>query len=367
MKDFVSLRLEFIDCLKVILILCVLFNHLPEYVGINVSRSLWSELGGMGVSGFILLSGFGLTYSSLIKNTTKIPLLSFFWKRFSRIVPLYYAALFTFIALVDLIQPKNLLAHLFFVHTFSKHFSHHPGSLWFVGLIVQCYLVFPLAYQLLRRAKGSLMLAIAALGLYSLGLFLQTQGFYVQDSVLIFSPEFSLGMILAVTIQQQGHLRRLKPITLALLSIELASFFALSHTTWLYEMPDYLVFPIKTLSRICFFGIALNAVLFLEQKWPTFKTLVPVFSVMGFASYAVYLFHRPIIAVMTQGPGWTFISDRLFGDSDYLQLAGLAAITLPILFLAGYWIQVGHDAIWNSDFWPKPTRPKALPLLESRR
>lgn len=362
MKSLLSPRLEFIDCLKAILILCVLFNHLPEYVGINVSRSLWSELGGIGVSGFILLSGFGLTYSSLSKNVTNISLLPFFWKRFSRIVPLYYAALFTFIALVDLIQPKNLLSHLFFVHTFSKHFSHHPGSLWFVGLIVQCYLIFPLAYQILRRAQGALLLITGALGLYSLGLILDAQGFYVQDSVLLFSPEFSLGMLLATTIHQHGNLRSLKPTTLALLSIELASFFALSYTSWLYEIPESLAFPLKTLSRICFFGIALNTVLVLEQKWIAFKNLVPILSAMGFASYAVYLFHRPIVAVMTQGPGWNWISDRFLGDSNYLQLAGLAIITIPILFLVGYWIQIGHDAIWNHQFWSASSNSKALSI-----
>src|SRR6476469_929143 len=360
MKNLAAPRLEFIDCLKAILILCVLSNHLPEYVGIDVSRSLWSELGGTGVSGFILLSGFGLTYSSLVKDVTYIPLTSFFWKRFSRIVPLYYAALFTFILLVDLIQPKNLLAHLFFVHTFYRYFSHHPGSFWFVGLVVQCYLIFPLAYQLLRQNKGSLLLIAGAIGLYSLGLVLQAQGFYIQDSVLFFSPEFFLGMILAVVVRQQGQVRSLKLGTLGLLLVELSSFLTLSHTGWLYELPDYLAFPIRTLSRICFFGLALHTVLLLEQKWPGFKQMAPVLSTMGFASYAVYLFHRPLVAVVTQGPGWNWLSDRFLASSNYLQLVGLAIIVLPILFPLGYWIQVIHDSLWKSQFWSTPTVQKAL-------
>ena len=347
-----SARLEYVDGLKVVMILCVLLKHLPEYLEIksNSFWGFWSEWGGAGVSGFVILSGFGLTYSMLAKSLTEVKFASFFWKRFIRIVPLYYVALLTYLLIVDLLQPQNLLAHVFLIHTFFKDFCHNPGSLWFIGLIVQCYLVFPLAYKLFRQKKGRILSGIAAVFLYTSGIILTNNGFYVSDSFLSFVIEFVLGMNMAWQ-AHEGKIEQYSVLTVVLLTIvELACFFTLIKTSLLNELPYYLHFSITTLSRICFFIVILNIFLLLEKRWQHFKSLMPLLSTMSLASYAVYLFHRPILTIIVRGSAWHWIVSNRFPNS--VNFICLFLTSIPLTFLISYWIQKAHDSMQQKFFPP---------------
>ncbi len=348
-----SARLEYVDGLKVVMILCVLLKHLPEYLEIKSNNfwGFWSEWGGAGVSGFIILSGFGLTYSMLAKSLTEVKFTSFFWKRFLRIVPLYYIALFTYLLIVDLLQPQNLLAHVFLIHTFFKDFCHNPGSLWFIGLIIQCYLVFPLAYKLFSQNRGRILLSIAAVFVYALGIILTNNGFYVSDSFLSFVIEFVLGMNLARQ-AYEGKIKQYSASAVVMLTIiELVCFLTLIQTSLLKELPYYIHFSITTLSRICFFIVILNIFLLLEKRWKHFKRLIPLLSAMSLASYSVYLFHRPILTTLVRGPVWNWVISNRFPNS--INFVCLFLISIPLTFLISYWIQKAYDSMQQKFFPPK--------------
>lgn len=342
MKKLIAARLEYIDGLKVIMILCVLLCHLPGFSEIEPNQ-LWPELGGAGVSGFIILSGFGLTYSLLTKNVTEVRFIQFFCQRFIRIVPLYYAALFTYLLVVDLIQPSNLLAHVFFVHTFFPDFSHNPGSLWFVGLIVQCYLFFPLVYKLISKNKRVFFLNCFAIGFYILGLILGTLGLYLADSFLRFVIEFVLGMNIALDTHSRKMNQYLAFPVVMFAAIELTFFIIVMETSVLYSWPDYVRYSITTFSRICFFFVALNIFLLMEQNWKTYKKIVPLVSAMSLASYAVYLFHRPLLTILVRGDAWNWFVHQPFPKD--VKFFTLAVVSFPLIFLISYWIQTAHDSM----------------------
>jgi len=346
MRSEIPTRLEYIDGLKVIMILCVLLTHLPEYLEAQLGPHFWQtwpEWGGAGVSGFIILSGFGLTYSLLTKNVTDIKIIPFFWKRFIRLIPLYYIALFFYLFIVDFIQPQNLLTHLILIHTFFPDFSHNPGSLWFIGLIVQCYLFFPIAYKLLFQRRGVLISNFSAISLYVLGIILASMGLYVHDSFLSFSIEFVLGMNIA----RDAYMRRIKqyssfPVVTSAIAL-LACFIILVQSSLLYNLAEYIRYPITTFSRICFFVVFLNIFLFLENYWKNFQKLVPLLSALSFASYSVYLFHRPMLTIITRGPTWNWVIHHTF--TGYVRFISLFVISTPLIFLVSFWIQIAYDSV----------------------
>lgn len=344
MKATNPMRLEFIDGLKVLMILCVLINHLPQYVGVDVADTIWSAIGGAGVSGFILLSGFGLTYGLLAKGVTTIDLISFFWKRFLRVIPLYYIGLFTYLLVVELVPLSNLLSHLLLVHTFFEEFSRNPGSLWFVGLITQCYVVFPFAYKLLLRKRGSVWLLLSAALLYGVGLLLNYWQFYVSDLFLNFAIEFSIGMILALRLHQGRSLQYAPAPIIAVALLELALVAGLLKFALLPSLSEQS--PITTLSRLCFFVVAFNGLLFLEKTWTGFRQIVPLLLTMSAASYAVYLFHRPMLAIITEGPVWQWLLDRV--ESTAVRCVILFIFSVPIFFMVGHWIQIAYDSTLKS-------------------
>lgn len=336
-------RIEFIDGLKVLMILCVLINHLPQYVGVDVADTIWSAIGGAGVSGFILLSGFGLTYGLLEKGVTTIDVIPFLWKRFLRVVPLYYVALFAYILVVELVSLENLLSHLLLVHTFFEDFSREPGSLWFVGLIVQCYIVFPFAYKLLLHQQGTRQLLLAAALLYGLGL-LASGEIYASDLFLNFALEFATGMVLALKLHKGRSLQYSPKPIIAVAILELIVVVALMKFAELESLSDQS--PITTLTRLCFFVIAFNGLLFVERTWTGFKRIVPLLLTMSAASYAVYLFHRPMLTIITEGPIWQWVIDGV--ESTAVRCIILFVFGVPIFFLVGHWIQIAYDSSLKS-------------------
>lgn len=347
MKSSISKRLDYVDGLKVIMIFCVILCHMasPEYLGLEKPPKIWGELAGAGVSGFVILSSFTLTYGLVKKNVTDVLIIPFCLKRFLRIVPLYYTALFVYLLIVDLISKENLLAHLLFAHTFFREFAHHPGSLWFIGLITQCYLVFPLAYRIVARKheQGLLILNITAVILYILGIVLQRRGLYVEDSFLRFSLEFALGINLAWKIKSKGIDQYVTSGVFIFSIIDLVIFSLMVETSGFYRLTYYLLDIFRTVSRICFFIFSLKILLFWENRWKHFPKIMPLLTAMSLASYPVYLFHRPIFATITNGPIWHWITHHI--SSIYLKYWLLGLISIPIIFIVSYGIQIAYDSI----------------------
>ena len=136
--------IEFIDFAKGFSVLSVVFYH---YL-LGLVDNPWSHFisyGGFGVHMFVILSGFGLSLSSYQSVQY------FYRKRFSKIlIPYYIFVSFVFLLNFRLpVYPNDgfyaWLGHTFFFKMFDERIVTSFGYyLWFISMILQLYLVYPL-------------------------------------------------------------------------------------------------------------------------------------------------------------------------------------------------------------------------------
>jgi peptidoglycan/LPS O-acetylase OafA/YrhL/lysophospholipase L1-like esterase len=181
----------------------------------NIPLNLLRYVGWMGDQGvqlFLITSGFGLTWSLLRRRSAaSISWPEFYQRRLFRLYPLWWAA-HVFVLALQLVTRKIPAASLvnpdFYLSAIGIRFTRElfyvlSPSWWFIGLLIQLYLIFPLlwrGFQKLGATRFLLIVGGIALALRGLGLF--TTGEYVEywsrGSVFIARlPEFVLGMSLA--------------------------------------------------------------------------------------------------------------------------------------------------------------------------
>jgi peptidoglycan/LPS O-acetylase OafA/YrhL len=183
----------------------------------SVAISLVQFAGWLGDNGpgvFILVSGIGLTWSLLNRPGDGLRLTEYFKRRLARIFPLYIAMHFVILAgslfvpgsQLSLASRRTLLSLLGLRFTDSLFFYINP-SWWFIWLIIQLYLVFPILYWLMQRVGWKYFLAISfgftfmcrVYGLwYSESLFYWMAGIFFGTRLV----EFSTGMVLATLLFQ---------------------------------------------------------------------------------------------------------------------------------------------------------------------
>jgi peptidoglycan/LPS O-acetylase OafA/YrhL len=136
--------------------LAPLTGHGPIDILWNALRYIgWS--GDQGVQIFLIVSGFGLTWGLLARGVSgPLPLLQFYRRRGARIYPIWWAVhLFALPVLVlagrvQLGDVRFILSFLGVRFTTGTLYYLSPVW-WYVGVLVQLYLVFPLLWELLRR------------------------------------------------------------------------------------------------------------------------------------------------------------------------------------------------------------------------
>lgn len=124
-------------------------------------KSGW--FGWQGVHVFLILSGFGLTYSCA-KSEGKIQWKSWFYKRFKRILPAYWIAVLgsvPFLLFLDIGPKPGVEAGIFKTfldffllnNVFEQFRGGGTGAFWYVPLIVGAYLLFPWMYGALKKCS----------------------------------------------------------------------------------------------------------------------------------------------------------------------------------------------------------------------
>jgi len=250
------------------------------------------SIGWTGVALFFVLSGFCIHWSFLRSPNFSNP--RFFWRRFWRLVPAYYAALIAFSILVRLPLDtldgiKQIVVHALFIHNFqeSTFFEINP-SFWSIATEVQLYLLFPMLL-LIRRQGGmqacllftfsvGALWRILAVVVWGLPDHLITAGFC---SPLMTWFDWTLGAYVAECLNQSkvgfAHRRLWLMIVIPL--------FVLST---LYK-------PLTTVS----FSLAavISAVILDWSVWTRVpkNALSGIVSFIGTVSYSAYLWHQPLL------------------------------------------------------------------------
>jgi peptidoglycan/LPS O-acetylase OafA/YrhL len=265
--------------------------NLLRYVG-------WS--GDQGVQLILIVSGFGLTWGLLVRQgLTPFSVGEFYRRRLARVYPLWWAAHLLFVGTWLLtgwgLGPggRALLSMAGIRFERSLFYFFEPAW-WFVGLLLQLYLVFPFLWRmLLRGSPQRLFLGACVLGFAS-----RAVGFYVFKDYLdpwqrglIFVtrlPEFVFGMALAAALHQNPaavdqKLRARSTILGALVAYVAGT--ALSLT-----LPGMVV-------ATFLLGAAVFVLLYAAVGGAAAPT-GPATSWIGRHSYALYLMHGPLIAAL---------------------------------------------------------------------
>jgi peptidoglycan/LPS O-acetylase OafA/YrhL len=131
-------------------------------VPLNLLRYIgWTGDAGVGL--FLLISGFGLTFGLLAYGRSRLDLPDYYRRRALRIYPLWWTAHIAF-ALTWLFTGwgiafthKGMLLSMLGVRFTPGLFDFFSPSWWFIGLLIQLYLIYPLLWWALR-SRGPLWL-----------------------------------------------------------------------------------------------------------------------------------------------------------------------------------------------------------------
>jgi peptidoglycan/LPS O-acetylase OafA/YrhL len=271
-------RVDWLDSLRVIALLWILLNHISEqlfgfpyianptfdwptlvdrirqlfpltdYGVLNIPMNLLRYVGWFGDQGvqlFLIISGFGITWGFLIKQKNRPINLHAFWsRRFGRILPLWWGVHLVFLMMGLLtgwgVSPTDRAFYLslFGIRFTSATFYYLAPAWWFIGLLLQLYLIYPLLWEGLRRVgPGKLLVVCSVLGFASraVGLiYFQTYVDPWQRGAFFVTrlPEFAFGISLAYWMstrpqQVQKVLRNPRTIFLAAVVYVLGLFLSL--------------------------------------------------------------------------------------------------------------------------------------------
>jgi peptidoglycan/LPS O-acetylase OafA/YrhL len=348
-------RVTQIESIRVLAMAGIFFYHLWTVLPDGFTQSplgpFFGDLisqGYLGVVVFNAITGFVLTLPHAEPGAKPpLPLVAFFRRRFGRIVPQYYLslALWSLVALLFGSMPFLALGacvgeKLFFVQTFdpARFFCLEP-ALWWMGLLAQFYLVFPLLLTLFRKlgtARATWSCLAFGWGLWFVLSLLAKWNTTVAlvDYMLYFNlpyrlPEFALGMAFALAWKsraaapQPGDLESGLPASW-LLGFAGLTYFALPLSV-LFKNSLPMPFAHILLTAAC---LGAAGTLF---AWPAMARLGarPAMATAAAASYSFYLLHQPIL-----GYGADLLRGHL---APFAAMVLLCLVSLPLSYaLARY-------------------------------
>src|SRR6266516_2983488 len=152
-------RIPGLDGIRAVSIILVLFAHVADHI------SPYAPYGGFGVESFFVLSGFLITYLLCSEENRHglISLPSFYARRALRILPpallfIAFASMLGLVGLASVTSTEPLYA-AFFVRNLMPNGGQHLGHFWSLAIEEQFYLLWPLAFLLLRSNRRRLLFA----------------------------------------------------------------------------------------------------------------------------------------------------------------------------------------------------------------
>lgn len=327
-----SSHLPWVDAIKAIALLWIVLNHIVERLFGSeyfanpsatwppfsdrvsqlqplVGHGAWDLLlnplryigwaGDQGVGLFLVASGLGITWGLLARNGAEpLPWVDFYRRRFGRIYPLWWGA-HAFFALTWLLTgwgialtSRAAYASALGIRFTPGLFSYFAPAWWFIGLILQLYLVYPLLWELLRR-RGPLWLlgvsVVAGVAARLAGLYLMP-GFMPEWErgafFLTRLPEFALGMCLAVLLARNtaavlASIRSPGSVSLGVAVYALGTLLS-------FTLPGMAIAPLLTSAGAFLVLVAIFSA-FEPAAWLTW---------VGRHSYSLYLMHYPVMVLL---------------------------------------------------------------------
>ncbi len=322
----------------------------------------------VAMGSYVFLSGFGLYLQKSNRNiNTYEKLIIFLKKRFLRIFPLYWLALFLFIIMFDYVDYNilYLLAHFLGMQIiFAPLFDFPIFTLWFIGIIVIYYFIF-IILSSLGSIRKIILGSIAILFFFlSLNFIFGIVEYRFFTYYLIFivgivaadiygSPQFDLikepltnkhSLIPTISIIFCVVLSGLLYITLTQFSY--TTFTSIYRTTQLRIIFDQqrdfielaIAFILVNLIILTFITFILSLFyLLIKVTCLIFneKRVRNILSLLAYSTYSVYLFHRPFFAAFTHIMVKVLNID-VFARNLFLPYL---IVTIPFILIIGFFIQ----------------------------
>lgn len=352
-----STRLAGVDGLRAIAALWVVLFHIHAFSHVRIAHlpgaDLFLRSGYMGVSLFLVLSGFCLYVPFAAGRAARFRTGTFLVRRFWRLMPAYYASLaavlvlnlgaggwFGFHTLSPQMAVWQTLTHVTMLHTLFANTSQAlNGAYWSLGLEWQWYLGLPLLILGARRwgFKRTMWAAVGCNVLYGLifGV-LRDHGIIAAQSGLatIVLPaqfparvtEFVLGM-LAAELYVSGRIRIwTRQIWAGIILLAPLHFLAADWSVSANVLRILSGTAHDFASGLVFFGL-LCLVLCSDNLISTWASWPPLVAV-GTMSYSLYLVHQPIVQ------GMAYVAAAHFHLTPMHTFLFLLALTPAILFAA---------------------------------
>jgi peptidoglycan/LPS O-acetylase OafA/YrhL len=300
-----------VDILKASAILLIVFGHIDNNISnYDLVRFLGNYNGIIGLSIFFFISGFLLSQSDSVINSMEA-IKKFYMKKFIRIFPLYWVALLSLIIIFGLLQINpghvdpynfslgNLLIHFFGLQGIFPYTSIQ--SMWFVGVIVLFYLLYPIIAYLSKTLFETIIVSsfffiLLVIIHFFLGL--------IAIDALIYFPLFISGIFIhqiaysSKKFLDEQFLKKILFSNLILISV----IFLVFVFSELYQLNLQFLKP-QILLLCAMIPFCIIYLIFTHLFIKIRGKIMLLISLIAFATYAIYLFHHQFLAV------FAFITD----------------------------------------------------------
>lgn len=360
------------DALRALAIFGIVVVHAAQYtqpaltvLHVDLARAV-TYLSTIGVACLFVLSGFLLApqfiAALLDESRPKPDTRRFLLKRFLRIYPLYVAAVLAFAAydvvygIVAMghipISPWDVAAHLLFLHDFSSASALSiDAPLWTMPVDVQFYLVLPLFFAALyaatrrlvprRRAEalryvlvaivfGSILYRAIVVYVHPAGADRFVDQVIWLKNLFGMAAAFALGILVALEMQTTFAARAPRPRTGALAiaaGVALATGHALTRRNAEHAHSFGALAGFATYDAVAALAAAAILFGFAIGRFRASRSFLGGLRWQAAAalSYAVYLFHEPIVNVLA-----AFVHISPPNLAFAVQLAACTALLVPV-------------------------------------
>jgi Predicted acyltransferases len=322
------IRMREIDVMRSLAIILIVFSHLHFFADLGMYNfpllTISSYLSWIGLGIFFFVSGFGL-YN---KNKDIDNLASFYKRRLLRIYPLYWFAILVFafyeffLGSFPMFTLKSLSPYMLAITVagIQGFVPNYPGGLlWFVGVIIMFYIIYPL---LIHPKKTKRLLILYILLFIILAIIAKLH--LVQMNIWNYYLTFVIG-IMANKMLSEHH-----QIPKQLINMSLVIFILCSGVYFAVKIFEYINGPVPSIiigTLIPLIAVCGSLVIYNNIKKFSVVYNSNIISRISFCSFAIYLFHGPILN--------TFAIILTHYKISTLMIL----IALPIMLIICYYIQ----------------------------